>query len=232
MLRGHRRACVVCGGSFRRFLPKGDPARPEALCPRCLSLERHRLLWPTLHTLLTPSPREGAGLTLLHFGPEESLAPRLRQLPLRLYVTADLAIAQRPATTAMDITRTGFKSESFDRVLCCHVLEHIPDDAAAFGELYRVLRPGGAALLQVPLTNGPTDEDPSVTDPAERARRFGQDDHVRIYGHDDFVQRARAAGFRVETVSGVDGLSPAEIDRQKLLAGGAGDELFFIAWRD
>ncbi len=234
-LYGHRKACGVCGGRFRRFLPKGEPARPEALCPRCLSLERHRLLWPVLRGFLTPTGAGAAArrpLSLLHFGPEESLRDRIPCLGVRPYVTADIAVEERPATLATDITRTGIKSGAFDRVLCCHVLEHIPDDAAALRELRRVLKPGGAALLQVPLGGGETDEDLAVTDPAERTRRFGQHDHVRLYGRDDFVKRVTTAGFRVDIVRGVAGLSARDIERQGLLSGGEGDDLLFLAWRE
>ena len=91
---------------------------------------------------------------------------------------------------------------AFDTIICSHVLEHVPADAKAMSELFRVLRPGGVAIIQVPYADdcAETDEDPSVTDPLERERRFGQFDHVRIYGR-DFADRLRRAGFVVDEKS-------------------------------
>jgi SAM-dependent methyltransferase len=225
-LRGAARHCALCGGSFRRFLPKGEPSRPEAMCPRCLSLERHRAQW-----LLLERERvlEGAS-SLLHFAPEPGIRARLRKLPSVLYVTAD--IAPDRADTAMDMTRLGFRDASFDRLLCSHVLEHVPDDAAALRELRRVLRPGGTAILQVPLRAGGTDEDLSVTDPAERLRRFGQEDHVRFYGREDFQRRLEAAGFSVRALDPTAGLSRAEMERGRLLDSAEGEDRVFLARRE
>ncbi len=118
------------------------------------------------------------------------------------------------------------QSERFDLILCSHVLEHIPDDRGALRQLRRVLRPGGAAVIQVPLRTGPTDEDASVVDPAARHRRFGQFDHVRFYGS-DFTDRVRAAGFGVEAVRYAEQLGREEIERCRL---DAGDEDDGEAW--
>jgi SAM-dependent methyltransferase len=108
----------------------------------------------------------------------------------------------------------------FDLVFCNHVLEHIPDDRKAMIEIYRVLKPGGTAILQIPLdaSRQTTFEDPSVTDPAERARLFGQYDHVRVYGM-DFFDRLRETGFRVQAIPVSKLFSPDEIKRYALDAG-------------
>jgi len=90
---------------------------------------------------------------------------------------------------------------SFDVILCSHVLEHVHDDQRAMRELFRILRPGGWAMIQVPISSKPTFEDPSITEPAERERVFWQADHVRLYGL-DIADRLLEAGFEVETVFG------------------------------
>ena len=97
-----------------------------------------------------------------------------------------------------------------DVILCSHVLEHVEDDRKAMRELFRVLRPGGWAMIQVPLSSQPTFEDPSITDPAERERLFWQADHVRLYGL-DIADRLREAGFNVVTVFGEDLVDPDQL---------------------
>lgn len=195
------------------------------MCPRCLSLERHRSLWLLLgreHVL------DGAQ-SLLHFAPEPGIRARLAAVPGLRYVTADIAPGR--AATAMDMTRLAFRAGSFDRVLCSHVLEHVGDDSLAMRELHRSLRPGGIAILQVPLKVGETDEDPSVLDPVERLRRFGQEDHVRFYGRDDFARRLEDAGFRVTCLDPTAGLTEKEIDAFRLLDSEAGLDRVFLAHR-
>ena len=185
--------CPVCSSGFRSFLPAGRRARANAMCPRCGALERHRLLWLYLKArtdLLTREQR------MLHLAPERCLAGRLENLPHLEYVTADYNPAA--GRVCVDITCAAFADDSFDSILCSHVLEHIPDDAAALAELHRMLRPGGWAVLQVPLdeTRERTFEDPAVVAPAERERLFDQADHVRVYGR-DYPLRLAAAGFEV-----------------------------------
>jgi glycosyltransferase involved in cell wall biosynthesis/ubiquinone/menaquinone biosynthesis C-methylase UbiE len=185
--------CPICRTRHARFRDFGRPPRPNALCPACTSLERHRALWLFLErrTNLLATP----GLRLLHFAPEACLEPRFRQLFGAGYVTADL---QDPrADVRADITALQFPDASFDAVHCSHVLEHVPDDRKAMRELWRVLVPGGLALVMVPLRGAVTEEDLAVTDPDERTRRYGQADHVRYYGA-DIVDRLREAGFVVD----------------------------------
>lgn len=192
--------CPVCGAKRRRFLPYGYVrSRANALCPRCLSLERHRLLWLYFRSerrLLDGRPR------LLHIAPEVSLRKRLRRLyrecPER-YVTADL---ESPlAELHFDVQRIPLRDGSVGAVICNHLLEHVADDRRALRELYRILEPGGWGILLSPVdpARAETFEDDSITDPGERTRLFGQYDHRRVYGR-DYVERLRSVGFEAEEI--------------------------------
>jgi SAM-dependent methyltransferase len=194
LARGEGVECPCCGGRFRRFVPYGvRPRRPEAQCPGCGAVERHRLLWLFLRerTDLLVRPQR-----LLHVAPEEVFAVRLRALPSLRYLSADLASPL--AMLRADVQRLPHPDACFDAILCHHVLEHVPDDRAAMSELRRVLRPGGWAILQSPIDKDlpATLEDAGVTDPRERERLFGQSDHLRQYGR-DYEARLREAGFEV-----------------------------------
>ena len=193
---GRGRQCPICGGGARRFAPysaSGFARRAEARCVWCGSLERHRLAWLVLarHAGGEPGRRPPA---FLHVAPEACLAGRLRERFASGYVAADLG--DRVADVRMDLTRIPFASGVFGVLYCAHVLEHVVDDRAALAELFRVLAPDGVALLMVPIEGEVTLEDPTITDPRQRRKVFGQSDHVRIYGR-DFVARVREAGFRV-----------------------------------
>jgi SAM-dependent methyltransferase len=134
---------------------------------------------------------------LLHVAPEWGLGVWLRSLPGLDYISADL---DRPDVDLnLDLTNIPFPDSTFHAIICCHVLEHIPDDAKAMSEILRILKRGGWAILQTPisLTLSQTYEDFSITDPAEREQAFGQSDHVRIYAV-DYVNRLKRAGFKVE----------------------------------
>jgi SAM-dependent methyltransferase len=189
-LHGTGVLCPCCGRSFRKFMRRYDW---DALCPGCLSLSRHRLLWLYLRDETDVLRRPQA---LLHFAPEESIAARLRAARLR-YVGADL-YPRSPNVVRADVTAMPFEDEQFDVVLCNHVLEHVVDDRKAMAELYRVLKPGGRLYMLQPiwLERAETIENPAVTAPRERRRLFGQEDHVRIYGR-DIVPRLASVGFEV-----------------------------------
>jgi SAM-dependent methyltransferase len=135
--------------------------------------------------------------TMLHIAPEAMFATRLRKIPNLRYITADLL--RHNVTERIDLTTIPHPNNTFDISYCSHVLEHIPDDYQAMRELYRVLKPGGWALIDVPITADITVEDPSITDPQERERLFGQHDHVRRYGS-DVVERLQQAGFQVQKI--------------------------------
>ena len=194
--RGNHVECPCCGGTFRTFWPSGVNNKPNTLCPKCNSLERHRLLWLYLAAEVDLDSRP---LKLLHVAPEPIFASLLSGKVNIDYLSADLE--SPPAMVRMDLTDIDRPDDTFDAILCSHVLEHIPDDARAMSELYRVLRPGGWAILQHPVDNSraTTYEDFSVTDPAERERHFGQVDHVRVYGR-NYADRLRLEGFIVQVV--------------------------------
>ena len=163
-----------------------------------------------------------ADLRLLHFAPEPVLRRTFRLLPSLRYVTVDYAPT---ADARMDITRLAFPDHAFDCVLCVHVLEHIPDDRGAMRELHRVLKPGGWAILQVPLDvqRAETYEDPLITTPEDRRVHFGQEDHVRWYGR-DYHRRLEHAGFQVTVDNYVRTLPAADIRRFGL---SAGEDVYF-----
>jgi SAM-dependent methyltransferase len=220
-IRGSGVECPICSAQLRFFLPfgVGGKLRASAFCPACSSLERDRAGW--LH--LTHNRALRPGLRLLHVAPEACLEPRLRHVLGDGYVTADLV--RDDVDYNVSVEELPFPEARFDAVICNHVLEHVTDDRRAMRELYRVLIPGGWALLQVPLepAREQTLEDPSVTSPAERRRRFGQHDHVRSYGQ-DYSRRLREAGFEVEPVSVRDEYDTEEIRCFGLVAS---DTVFF-----
>jgi SAM-dependent methyltransferase len=200
--------CPCCGGFFPGFIAGGPVLRAKACCPRCGSLERHRLLWLYLQEKTDFFKRQ---LSVLHVAPESIFQEQFRKLPNLDYISAD--IASPLAMVKMDITDIQFPDNTFDVILCNHVLEHIPDDRRAMEEIFRVLKPGGWAILQVPIDmkRETTYEDPSITDPEERRRHFGQDDHVRWYGR-DYEERLAATGFAVSVNNFASGL-PTETVR-------------------
>lgn len=186
--------CPICGTVAPAFESGGQPEkpRPDCRCPTCGSLERHRALWLFLRARTTAFTEP---TRMLHFAPEASIGPRLRVLPNIDYLSADLDPTK--AMVTMDITAIDAPDASFDLVWASHVLEHVPDDRAAMRELWRVLRPGGVAVVAVPMWGQLTRED-VIDDPDDRARAYGQSDHVRMYGRDGvFEERMRSVGFEV-----------------------------------
>jgi predicted SAM-dependent methyltransferase len=215
--------CPVCSAKFRKFLPYGrKPPRENALCPNCLSLERHRLLWLYLQER---SPFFTVSLKFLHIAPEICFIHRFNKLENIEYVTVDL---ESPlAQIKMDIHKIQFEKNTFDVVMCNHVLEHVENDIHAMKEIFRVLKSGGWAIMQVPFMGKnleKTYEDESVRTPQEREKVFGQRDHVRIYGK-DYPDRLRKAGFRVDEDRYVMELDKEKVVRYALPA----DEIIYIA---
>jgi len=205
---GSRRYCPVCESNVRKFLPGGVVPRPNALCPVCGSAERHRLDWyfMKMHSDLL----DGKPKSLLHVAPEYEISNRLRNVGFLDYWTSSLD--GKDTRAKVDITQISFPDDHFDAIYCSHVLEHVRDDRKAIREFLRILRPGRWALLQVPITPGlnVTAEDKAVVDPNERARLYGQWDHVRAYGS-DYPDRLRQAGFNVTVFRARDILTPEQI---------------------
>ncbi|MEO6629097.1 MAG: class I SAM-dependent methyltransferase [Aquihabitans sp.] len=206
--------CPLCGTRSVSFLPYGvRRIHPDRECPGCGSLERHRLVWLyfALRTDLFTAPAR-----LLHIAPEPTISAHLQMIDHLDYLSADLDVSS--AMVEMDITDIDRPDASFDVIYASHVLEHVPDDLQAMRELRRVLRPDGWAVLQVPVFGATTIEDPTITDPVERNRLFGQHDHVRMYGNDgEYQRRLTAAGFDVTVVPLARELGPDVTRRHRLL---------------
>jgi len=191
--KGSNVECPVCTQSFRKFLPYGNLGIDNRLCPGCLSLERHRLLWMFLKNKTNFFTNE---LKVLHIAPEQPFIKRFKALGNLDYTTADLVSPIADVKT--DIRDMVFEDDMFDIVICNHVMEHIDDEQKAYSEVRRVLKTGGWAVLQVPLDYSleKTYEDDSITSQADRLRHFGQYDHLRLFGK-DYASRISKSGLKV-----------------------------------
>lgn len=214
---GSRFTDPIDGRSYRKFLPYGygGNIRDNALSPGTNSLERHRLMYLYLKRdtdFFTKAQK------VLHVAPEQCFYGRFRKMDNLDYTTADL---DSPiADISIDIHDIPFEENTFDVVFCNHVLEHVNDDQQCMRELCRILKPGGLAIMQVPWIpdQEKTVEDPSITDPKERERLFGQYDHVRKYGK-DYEDRLINAGFKVTRVDMDKELSAEEFEKYRLPEG-------------
>ncbi|TAE08743.1 MAG: class I SAM-dependent methyltransferase [Bacteroidetes bacterium] len=202
--------CPICEHEYKQFLPygRGESARANALCPHCLSLERHRLIWLYLKekTDFFQKPAK-----VLHIAPEACFMKPLEKATNIDYVTADLVSPL--AKVKMDIHQMPFENNTFDVLFCNHVLEHVADDYQAVREIHRVLKPNGWAILQVPFFRTDlevTYEDASITSPADRFKHFGQEDHVRMYGN-DYAIRLASSGLVVDANTFAQQLTPEKI---------------------
>ena len=238
-LKGNTYTDPIDGKSFKTFLPYGyGNQRNNVLSPSTLSLERHRLLWLYLNEktdffqseLISDSSKSESkhiklrdaetnlALKVLHFAPEQAFYKLFRKQKNIDYTTTDLFSPL--ADVKADICDLPFKDNQYDVILCNHVLEHIPDDTKAMQELYRVLKPGGMAILQIPqdLSRATTFADDSITDQKERAKIFGQYDHVRIYGR-DYFDKLRSIGFKVIEEDYTNEISPELVEKYCLAKG-------------
>lgn len=215
-LRGNKYTDPIDGKSFKYFLPYGyGKQRNNVLSPSTLSLERHRLLWLFLKNETNFFTQK---LKVIHFAPEQCFLKRFKKLETLDYTTSDL---NSPiADVKADICNLPFEDNTYDVILCNHVLEHIEDDTQAMKELYRVMKPGGWGIFQIPqdLDRAITFEDNSITGKKERTEVFGQYDHVRVYGR-DYFDKLRSIGFKVEAVDYTSQLSEDEIKRFCLAKG-------------
>jgi SAM-dependent methyltransferase len=211
-LKGDKFTDPIDGKSFRKFLPYGyGKQRENALSPSTLSLERHRLMWLFLRDE-TDFFTSKEKLKTLHIAPEQCFLNIFRKQENLEYITSDL---ESPiADVKADICDLPFDDNSFDVVFCNHVLEHIIDDTKAMQELYRVLKKGGFGIFQIPqdLSREKTFEDNSITDRKERAKIFGQYDHVRVYGR-DYFDKLRSTGFKVDEIDYTKKIAPEKLER-------------------
>ncbi len=216
LLKGNTFTDPIDGNSFRSFLPYGyGVQRQNALSPSTLSLERHRLLWLYLKNETRFFTDK---IKVLHFAPEQAFYKRFKRLQNLDYTTTDLNSPL--ADVKADICDLPFNDNTFDFILCNHVLEHIPDDTKALQELFRVLKPEGMGIFQIPqdLSREITFEDDTITDKKERAKIFGQYDHVRVYGR-DYFDKLRSTGFKVREINYTTVLSQDEITEYGLAKG-------------
>lgn len=238
-LKGTNFTDPIDGKSFKSMLPYGyETQRNNVLSPSTLSLERHRLLWLYLNeqtdffkselvsdSSFTNTKRiklrdaeTNSALKVLHFAPEQAFYKLFRNQKNLEYTTTDLFSPL--ADVKADICDLPFEDNQYDVILCNHVLEHIPDDMKAMQELYRVLKPGGMAILQIPqdLSRATTFADDSITDQKERAKIFGQYDHVRIYGR-DYFDKLRSIGFKVVEEDYTNKIAPELVEKYCLAKG-------------
>jgi predicted SAM-dependent methyltransferase len=240
LLKGGRFTDPIDGKSFRMFLPYGyGNQRNNVLSPSTLSLERHRLLWLYLQNetdffqpqLNSDSPvtqnkriklrkdaETSSALKVLHFAPEQEFYKRFKKQTNIEYTTTDLLSPL--ADVKADICNLPFEDNSYDIIFCNHVLEHIPDDTKAMQELFRVLKPGGMGIFQIPqdLSRVSTFTDDTIVDQKERAKIFGQYDHVRVYGR-DYFDKLRSIGFKVIEEDYTHKIAPELVEKYCLAKG-------------
>ena len=240
LLKGSRFTDPIDGKSFRMFLPYGyGNQRNNVLSPSTLSLERHRLLWLYLQNetdffqseLDSDSPvtqnkriklrkdaETSSALKVLHFAPEQEFYKRFKKQTNIEYTTTDLLSPL--ADVKADICNLHFEDNAYDIIFCNHVLEHIPDDTKAMQELFRVLKPGGMGIFQIPqdLSRASTFTDDTIVDQKERAKIFGQYDHVRVYGR-DYFEKLRSIGFKVIEEDYTHKIAPELVEKYCLAKG-------------
>lgn len=228
VLKGNNVHCNCCGKSFITFLPAGIVKRANARCPNCGSLERHRLVWNFIEnkTDLLTKPHK-----ILHSAPELYYSKKFKQNANINYVAIDKYPDEYNYSTEtidMDLTDLKFEDNSFDFIICNHVLEHIPNDTDAMREMYRVLSQGGKAILNVPFEKDRenTFEDFTITDPAKKLELFGQTDHVRIYSGKDYKKRLESVGFTVEQIDFVSTFSKSDKFKYGLQEG---EDIFYCS---
>ncbi len=239
ILKGDKFTDPIDGKSFRKFLPYGyGNQRSNVLSPSTLSLERHRLLWLYLKnetdffqseldsdssikqtkSIKLRDTETSSVLKVLHFAPEQAFYKLFKNQKNLDYTTTDLLSPL--ADIKADICNLPFPNDTYDVILCNHVLEHIPDDTKAMQELYRVLKPGGMGIFQIPqdLTRATTFSDDTIIDRQERAKIFGQYDHVRIYGR-DYFDKLRKIGFKVVEENYTQKITPVLVEKYCLANG-------------
>lgn len=224
LYKGNNVECPVCERSFRKFLSYGSAVaqRDNVLCPYDLTLERHRLMWLYLkeHSNFLTADQ----LDVLHIAPEQCFHKRFKEQKNLNYLTGDLVSPL--ADMHFDLHSIPLEENRFDVVFCNHVLEHVDDALQCMKELYRVMKPGGWGIFQVPqdFSRETTYEDASITSPEEREKHFWQKDHVRLFGK-DYPEWLRKAGFEVEEFRQESNYSKELIQRYRLQS----EEILYIA---
>ncbi len=221
--KGNNRYCVICDSNIQEFLAvnldhleKKSPFqnREKAKCPVCGSLERHRLIYVYLKnkTNIFNAPLK----KVLHTAPETLLTEKLVTNQYIDYVSSDINPKTIGAMLKIDLTDIDIADHTFDVVISSHVLEHILDDKKALSEIYRILKPGGWALILVPIIAEKTFTVSGIKKEQDRIRFYGKEDHVRGYGL-DFKEMLQNTGFKVKVINYAKQLGDAEIQYQCLL---------------
>lgn len=213
--------CPICGYKGIDFEPYPQLMHKEVICPDCRGQERHRAAWLYLeqnkHLL-------NAGNKILHFAPEQPFYDLFKSKDIE-YHAVDLVPTNPRVEEKMDIQNIQYDDNYFDFIYCSHILEHVPDDIKAMSELRRVLKPGGIALIMVPINGvvydlpfdeSKTYEDDKIDTPELREKYYGQDDHVRLYGS-DFKERLLKSGFNLLSDDFIKKLGIETIDRYALI---------------
>lgn len=212
--KGNNVECPVCERSFRKFLSYGSDvaARDNVLCPYDLTLERHRLMWLYLKN---KSDFFTAPKKVMHIAPEQCFHKTFKKQENLDYTTGDLL--SPIADLHFDLHDIPLEDNQYDVVFCNHVLEHVDNDVQCMSELYRIMKPGGWGIMQVPqdLNSEKTYEDPTITDPKEREKHFWQYDHVRLYGL-DYPDRLKSVGFEIEVYDYREEFSAEQAARYRL----------------
>lgn len=203
--------CNCCGAMYSQFIPDHPSAEnahaisanevvagygENILCPSCLSTARERLIIALLENDIKLT-----GNKILHFSPEKKIYNFIKSS--NEVITADIQpLFYKNIDSKIkieDATHLSFSDNNFDVVIGNHIMEHIPNDKKALKEIYRVLKPGGRAILQVPYSTKITNtlEEPEINNPQKQSALFGQKDHVRIYQLQDYINRLQHCGFRV-----------------------------------
>jgi SAM-dependent methyltransferase len=218
LYKGNNVECPVCERSFRKFLSYGSDVahRENVLCPYDLTLERHRLMWLYLKDESNFFTQDS--LNVLHIAPEQCFHKRFKQQKNLNYLTGDLV--SPIADMHFDLHSIPLEDNRFDVVFCNHVLEHVDDALQCMKELYRVMKPGGWGIMQVPqdLDRAETYEDPSIVTPEDREKHFWQKDHVRLFGR-DYPDWLRKAGFTVVEFAKDSKYSAKMLERYRINAG-------------
>lgn len=193
-MRGNTFEDPINGKTYRTLLPYGRiKSRANALAPDSMSLERHRLIWLYLNE---KTNFFNENLRFLHIAPEYCFIPLFKKQTNLEYTTADLNSPW--ADVKIDVHDIPFKENTFDVIMCNHVLEHVENDKKVMSEFFRVMKKGGWGIFQVPIdySREYTFDDPTITDPKEREKHYWQSDHLRLYGR-DYGKLLTKAGFEV-----------------------------------
>lgn len=199
LYKGDKVECPVCEKKFRKFLSYGSKVvhRDNVLCPYDLTLERHRVMWLYLKNKSDFFTKPN--LKVMHIAPEQCFHSLFKKQKNLDYTTGDLL--SPIADLHFDLHDIPLEDNQYEVIFCNHVMEHVKDDLQCMKELYRIMKPGGWGIMQVPIDVSRTEtyEDWSITTPEEREKHFWQYDHVRLYGL-NYPERLKETGFNVEAV--------------------------------